>query len=78
MYSLRSSRDREGITFPLCSWNAVGVTAVDFDGDVVPDTSLFSVGGFKDLTEEPGEGYSEARKRFDMSRALVDGFVSLQ
>ena len=55
----------------------MGVIAVDFDGDVVLDTSPFSVGGSEDLTEEPGEGYPEAEKRFDMSRALVDGFVGL-
>ena len=56
----------------------MGVIAVDFDEDVVLDTSPFSVGGPEDLTEEPGEGYPEAEKRFDMSRALVDGFVGLQ
>ena len=55
----------------------MGVIAVDFDGGVVLDTSPFSVGGPEDLTEEPGEGYPEAEKRFDMSRALVDGFVGL-
>ena len=62
---------------PLCSWDVVGVIAVDFDEDVVLDTWPFSQGGAKDLTGEAGEGYPEAEKGFDMSTALVDGFLSL-
>ena len=63
--------------FPFCLGEAVGVIAVDFGESVELDPCPFSTQDPKDLTEEPNEVFSEARKGFDMSRALVNSFLSL-
>ena len=63
--------------FPLCSGKMVGVIGVDSDEGVELDPSPYSMRAPEDLTEEPSEVFSEARKGLDMSKASVSGFLSL-